>query len=246
MRLPWLRFTLRWTMIAVAVMGVASWAFARYQRWTHYDSGWWEAECELWRGEATIYGCGGLRRGDICDIDQDTGLPVVWPGCVTERMKGHNDHVAQYIRWHGLPKNTLRPWKNELFNLARFFDETSQIDVPKHLEAGGPVLVSPDGRNGLRLVEGPVVPGLQWLVITAGGKVLADGTVSIGSGTSELLWGPQGAPFAVVRSITQTGERFEAYDLRTGRHLRDESRDKEQWSRLRALTEALATLRAVD
>ena len=46
------------------------------------------------------------------------------------------------------------------------------------------------------------------------------------------------APFAVIRSITQMGERYKAYDLRTGRHLRDESRDKEQWSGLRALSKS--------
>ena len=249
MRLPRVRFTLRSTIIAVAVAGTASWAFARYQHWTHYDSGWWEAERELWRGEATIYGSAGLRRGDICDIDQDTGLPVQSPGCQTdvsydERMKGHNDHIAQYIRWHGLPKNTLKPWEDELFNLARCFDDKSRIDVPSQLYAGGPAMVSPDGRNRVRLVKDAVVKDLQMVVISAGDNVMADWNVHTGEGASELQWGPRGSRFAVIRSTTETCERYVAYDLRTGRRLRSESRDKEHWSSLRSLIKSLATLRS--
>ena len=124
MRFPWLQFTIKRMMIAVALSGVASWAFGRYHGWTYYDSGWWEAERELWRGEATIYESGGLTYGDICHVDRETGLPInVVSGCVVQagegpRIKGHNDHIAQFIRWHGLPRNTLKPWENELFNLC--------------------------------------------------------------------------------------------------------------------------------
>ena len=123
MRLRPPRFTVRRMMVAVAVLGVASWAFARYQRWTVYDSGWWEAECDLWLGQAKIYGCAGLMRGDICRIDEETGLLVDRPGCVSypgydQRMKGYNDRIAQYIQRHGLPGNTFKPWEKELSNLA--------------------------------------------------------------------------------------------------------------------------------
>jgi hypothetical protein len=250
MHLPRARFTLRSTMIAVAIVGVASWAYVRYQHWTYYDSGWWEAERELWRGDATIYGSAGLRRGDLCDVDQDTGLPVQSPGCVAdlsydERMKGHNDHIAQFIRWHGLPKNTLKPWEDELFNLAHFFDDNSKIEVPGHLDAGGPGLVSPDGRHRVRLVKDATAKDLQMVVITVGDKVVADWNVHTGVGAS-LQWGPRGSRFVVIRSITETGERYVAYDLTTGRHLRSESRDIEQWSALRALSRTLAALRYPD
>jgi len=257
-RLPRLRFTISWMMIAVAALGVASWAFARYQRWNDYDSGWWEAECELWRGEVTIYKSEGLTPGDICSkmrnhicrIDQDTGLPVERiGGCLSEvgddeRTKGHNDHVAQYIRWHGLPKNTLKPWISELFNLARFFDDRSRIDVPKRLVPGGPALVSPDGRNSVRLVGGRRSDSLE-VVITAGDVPLGNWYIRADMGDSDLLWGPEGSRFAVIRSITEYEEHYEAHDLRTGRHLRDESRFNVKWPRQREPSNALANLRFV-
>src|SRR5215471_11815191 len=103
MRRPRLRFTIKGMMIAVALLAVGTWAFARYDRgWAYYAAGWWDAERELWRGEATIYSLGGLMRGDICSVDQATGLPIHWVGaCVIhegdpERVQGHNDHIQQY------------------------------------------------------------------------------------------------------------------------------------------------------
>jgi hypothetical protein len=123
MRLPPLRFTTKRMMIAVAVVGVGTWALTEYQRnGTYYAAGWWEAESELWRGEATIYRLGEPIVGGICNINPDMGLPVrVRSGCMTragdsEWVKGHNDHIAQYIRWHGLPTNTFKPWERELFD----------------------------------------------------------------------------------------------------------------------------------
>jgi hypothetical protein len=232
-----LRFTIRRMMFVVAVLGVASWTFARYPRnWTYYASGWWAAECELWRGEVTIYGTGGLVVGDICNFDEETGLPVttVGSGCRSsegdfERVNGHNDHVAQYIRWHGLPKNTLKPWEHELFNLARFFDDRSRTDVPKPLVAGGPALVSPDGKNSVRPVagvkdDGSPSPSLK-VVVSAGNVVLHESYGRWGKGDSDLLWGPEGSRFAVIRSISENTEHYVAYDLRTGGLLRGESWD---------------------
>jgi hypothetical protein len=227
-------------MIAVAVLGVASWAVARYERkWTYYASGWWEAERELWRGRATIYSGGGLALGDIvfgtvCNIDRDTGLPFARVfGCVIEegdfeRVRGHNDHIAQYIRWHGLPRNTLKQWEEDLFDLKRWFAVQSRAVAPKRVLAGGPALVSTDARNSVRPLAGAKDDGSQdeslKIVITAGNVVLADRYVRFGfeKGDSDLLWGPKGAQFAVIRSIFGDQEKYEAYDLRTGRHLRGE------------------------
>jgi len=233
-------------MIAVAVAGAGTWAFAQYKRgWTYYASGWWDAECELWQGKATIYGgCGGrIFLDDICCIDQDTGLPLSHVlGCVIyegdrERVQGHNDHVAQYIRWHGLPKNTLKPWEEELFQLKRFFDVRWRTDAPKRLLAGGPAVVSPDGKNSVRLVAGVRKDGSpddSLKVVIATGNVVLDDWYVFFKGDSDLLWGPEGSRFVVIRSISEKSEHYQAYDLRTGRPLREES-----WSEGRRRDERL-------
>jgi hypothetical protein len=233
-----MRFTIRRMMIAVAIFGIGTWAFARYQGgWMSYAVGWWDAERELWRGEATIYALGGLRMGDLCNVDQDTGLPIDFVcGCVigagdVERVQGHNDHIEQYIRWHGPPKNTLKPWEQELFNLKRSFDERTRTEVPNRLIAGGPVIVSPDGRNSVRPVAGVKDDGSPFddslkVVIAAGNVMLEDWYVRFEKGNTDLLWGPEGSRFAVIRSVSEKREHYAAYDLRTGRHLRDESWDE--------------------
>jgi hypothetical protein len=238
MRVPPLWFTIRRMMIAIAVVGVGAAALVLYQRnTTYYASGWWEAGRELWRGEATIYDFDGgytSTVGDFCCFDRDTGLPihgVGWSygmqrgGC--ERVHGHNDRIAQYIRWHGLPKNTLKPWQQELFDLYRYFDDRSRTDVPTRLLAGGPAVVSPDGRNSVRLVEGAKDAEIPYnsrtVVITAGNVVLHQYYAHLEKGESDLLWGPEGSRFAVIRSVYQQREHYVAYDLRTGWELRDES-----------------------
>ena len=235
MRLPRMRFTLRSVMVAVAVSALACWAFARYERWSEYDSGWWEAEREIWRGALSIYENSGLLGLD--DIDRRTGLPLNHVGFVedvhspmgqekAEWVKGHNDHIAQFIRSHGLPRYSLKRWEKELFNLATYFDEQSRIETPKRLCAGGPGFVSPDGRNLVRAVAGRRSDG-RWpdsldLVISTGDVVLGVPYVRFGKGDSDFLWGPAGSRFVVVRSRSAGKEHYVACDLRTGRNLRQE------------------------
>jgi hypothetical protein len=143
------------------------------------------------------------------------------------RVQGHNDHIQQYIRWHGLPRNTLLPWETELFNLKRYFDELSRETAPTRLHAGGPAVVSPDGRNTVQPKAGVKDDGSPdeslRVVIAAGKVVLGDWYVHFGKGESDLLWGPRESWFAVIRSISPKTERYEAYDLRTGRSLRTET-----------------------
>jgi hypothetical protein len=229
------RLIIRRMTLALAIVGVGAWAFAAYmQDATYYASGWWAAECELWRGEATIYtGLLGFGLGDNCYIDRDTGLPIFGLACCTprpgdgERVTGHNDHIAQYIRWHGLPKNTFKPWERELFDLYHFCDERSRVALPTKLLAGGPAVVSPDGRSSLRLVVDAKCAGIpekhRRVVISAGKFVLREHYAHFEKGDSDLFWGPEGSRFAVVRSVFQKKEHYVAYDLRTGRHLREES-----------------------
>ena len=234
MRLPRPRFTIIRMMMLIAVLGVGTWAFARIDRsQSYYAAGWWNAECELWQGNATIYGLGGMPIGNFCGVDQNTGLPIYHiSGCVIgerdlERIEGHNDHIAQYVRWHGLPKNTLRPWEKVLFNLKRFFDDRSLHDAPKRLLAGGPPLISPDCRNSVQLVAGRNDSGnlddSLKVVIAAGNAVLEDWYAHFDRGDSDLLWGPKGSRFAVIRSVSEKTEHYAAYDLKTGDFLREEA-----------------------
>jgi hypothetical protein len=239
MRLPRIRFTLRSMMVAVMLLGLVSWASARYQCWSYFDTGWWEAEREIWRGDVTIYRELKLVcfPDHILEIDRDTGLLVTWirgtAGQVqeAERITGHNDHVAEYIRSNALPKNSLKPWEEELFNLARFFDDRSQHDAPTRLLAGGAAVVSPDGRNSVRLVRGvlEVEGGLPFvcLEIAADRGVLKSASFPRLVDTDDdidLLWGPDGSRFVVIRSRAVGTENYVACDLRTGRSFRDEWR----------------------
>jgi hypothetical protein len=227
MRLPRLRFSIRRMMITVAVVAISVWAYTRYSPgWPYYAGGWWDAGREIWRGEATIYSLGGLIMGDVCLVDRDTGLPIrLTTGCVIgpgdrERVHGHNDHIQQYIRWHGLPGNTLKPWLNHLLDLKRFFDEQSHAEAPRRLFPGGSAVVSPDGTNSVRPIAGVKDDGSPSdslkVIIAEGDLVLGDWYVRIGKGDSDLVWGPEGSRFAVVRSISEKTESYEAYDLRTG------------------------------
>lgn len=236
MRLPRIRFTVRRMMIAVAVMAIATWTFSRYSwGWTDYAAGWWDAECELWRGDVTIYSLGGLRMGDSCNVDEDTGLPINFVcACVIgkgdrERVLGHNDRVNRYIRSHGLPKNTLNPWRNELFGLKAYFDGHTRTHGSQRLLAGGPAVASPDGKRSIRPVaavkdDGSPSDSLK-VIIAAGDAVLGDWYVRFGKGESDMVWGPEGSQFVVIRTIAEKTEHYEAYDLRTCRYLRNETWD---------------------
>lgn len=237
MQISRIRFSLKQMMIAVAIVGISSWAYGQYRRLGfYYIKGWWEAERELWRGDATVYTGGRIELfclDDLCAFDRDTGLVFrsVYL-CKPSQddfalIQGHNDHIAQYIRSNGLPKNSLKPWNAELVDLKQFFDRRSPIQSPKRLAAGGPWLVSPDRRNRVRLVapakdRASPKDSLK-LVIAAGNVVLSDPYVRWGAGESDLLWGPERSRTVVVRSILGPEERFQAFDLRTGNLLREEA-----------------------
>ncbi len=252
MRLPRMRFTLRSMMVWVVVLAVGSWAYVRYQRWSYYDVGWWEAEREIWRGELTVF------RSEHCDcehcssdeghgVDRVTGLPVKWFwGCQIEageqeRVHGHNLRVAQYIRWHGLPKNSFKRWEKELFDLANYFDTQSRIETPKRLCAGGTVLVAPDGKTRVEPLsrrgdDGSVSEYALDLVISAGDDVVGKPCVRSEKGDSELVWGPPGSRFVVVRTLEAHEESFKAYSLWNGGCLRSETwvREKDGIRRTRS------------
>ncbi len=240
MRWPTIRFTTERLMLAIAIIAVGLWAFAEYQRnGTYYASGWWDAELELWRGDATIYQGGGLVMGDSCSIDPETGLPTRrCGGCVSrvgdrEWVNGHNDHIAQYIRWHGLPRNSLRAWLPELFHLYRSFEDASQTHAAVRLLADGPTAIAPDGGISVRLISGVKdnggPGGGRSLIISAGNLVLNQGSFSPDDAETDLHWGPANSRLVIIRSIVGNTYHYEAYDLRTGRCLRTETWD--EWRR---------------
>jgi hypothetical protein len=61
------------------------------------------------------------------------------------------------------------------------------------------------------------------VVIAAGSVELHDRSVPYNKGDSDVLWGPKGSRFAVIRSVTGKTEEYRAIDLRTGFLLREES-----------------------
>ena len=146
MRILRFRFTIKRMLIAVAFLGVVSWVFARYERnWTYYLAGWWDAECQLWQGRATIDGGGSPVRlpFGFCYIDKETGLTIVlrvfgFQEGDRERSQGHDEHIRQYVAWNGLPRNSFKPWEKELFSLKPWFTERSRSNPPIRLIAGAP------------------------------------------------------------------------------------------------------------
>ena len=225
MRRPRLRFSIRTMIIAVAVIGLAVWAFTQYPSESlSYAEGRREAERELQQGNATLY-TGGLRRNPTV-IDAETGLPYKSMfGCMVssgdlERMAGHNDAIMQYIRRGGVPRNSLKPWEAELFHLKRCFEDQAATAIQR-LVNGGTAVTSPDGRYSVRLVASPSQHAE--VEVTEGHAVLGSSIVPFGKKGVDLLWQPNGAPFAVVRSVADQLESYSAFDLKTGRELRAEN-----------------------
>ena len=70
---------------------------------------------------------------------------------------------------------------------------------------GGPVLVSPDGKNRVQPVAGKDVDGNPSdslaVVISANNVVLDEQWIRSPKGVSDLLWGPPGSRFVVVRTL---------------------------------------------
>jgi hypothetical protein len=165
----------------------------------------------------------------LCNVDRKTGLPIRTVdtcGCVVResevrRAQGHNDHVEQYIRWNGLPRNSLKPWEQELFHLAEYFDDWARIGPPFHLAEGGPANVSPDGKSSVRPAAVANSGGLDVFIFAENNRVSAQSIVCE-DGKCELVWGPGGSRFVIFRSFYDDRVHFAAYDLKTGQHLRDE------------------------
>jgi len=192
-----------------------------------------EAETELDLGEATIW-TSGLNVGtDFELLDRETGLCFRSFGCVVDdelagRMEGHNKRIAEYVRGHGLPKYSFKPWEKELFGLKKYFEGRCRTQKPARLTAGGPAVVSPDGEYTVKLVtrlehgsEGLKAKS-TWIVV--GEQEVELFTTWLSMSDADFFWGPKGSGFAVLRSHNEVGalRDYMALDLRRVRISRSE------------------------
>ncbi len=74
----------------------------------------------------------------------------------------------------------------------------------------------------VRPVPDPDFPAGLRFVITEHNVVRHDPYFGSGAGESDLVWGPPGSRFVVVRTLVKQAECFAAYSLRNGWFLREE------------------------
>ena len=100
--------------------------------------------------------------------------------------------------------------------LYHYFDEQSLREVPLQLLVDARAIVSPDGRHSVRLVQRAKDAVCRFdsrrVVISAGTVELHEHFAHFEKGDSELLWGPEGSRFAVIRSVFAKKEHYVAYD----------------------------------
>jgi hypothetical protein len=202
-----------------------------------YEQGVEEAERELKDGRATLY-VFGLRMGDE-DLDRKTGLPYkTIAGCAIDShvlglAAGHDERINAHINTHGLPPNSFKKYEGDLFDLLGFFDRESKAHQPARLTVGDAILKSPDGRYSIRAVEKPFTKDngsrgtMLYLAITGDDGAERSLPVFWHESVTELLWGPRGSRFAVVRCKTaaKPDDYFSCFylavDLERGKSLRE-------------------------
>jgi len=96
----------------VVRLGTFSYLKPEWDYWAGYKVGAAEADNELKAGRASIYVYG--LRPESENQDQETGLPYqAIAGCLVDerilgRAVGHNERIAEYIKEHGLPRNSSK------------------------------------------------------------------------------------------------------------------------------------------
>ncbi len=201
-----------------------------------YRYGRAEAEVQLKEGTARLYVFGAGMT--LEHTDRQTGLPMEWiGGCAIGptpfgRIAGHNDRIREHITAHGLPANSFKRWDKELFDLKGYFAFRSRSQEPHRLSPGGPALKSPDGGFTVRPVNSPIVKPdgrrEDRLGLVVGGPAAERPVTDVffDEGQSELVWGPKGSGFAVIRCRRSDHDRYMALDLKRGWWLRCESGDE--------------------
>ena len=199
-----------------------------------FKKGALEAAQEIKKGVVTLYTFG--LQMSLEHLDKVTGLPIQpIAGCeidneILGRSAGHNEAVMEHVKLQGPPPNSFNRWSKDLFDLKEFFDRESKTVHPTPLKPGGRTLKSPDGRFTIRPVqtESKNDDGTirHCLGIVLGGETLNTTTEEIiwDEGETDLLWGPQGSRFAVIRCKTVKSDyfafHFQALDLQRGKWLR--------------------------
>ncbi len=192
-----------------------------------YERGREEAEQELTKESATIYSFGRVDYSD--NLDEESGLFYSNLGCrVDDKIKGlfygYNDRIAEYIKAHGVPRNSFKPWEKELLGLNDYFETRRENEKPGVLRAGGPILKSHDEKHAMRAyveehtTNGKIVRSLRVRLMRKHLERDLNALVAGVDDELELFWGPKGSNFAI---IAESGF-YQAFDLRTGRLLRSE------------------------
>ncbi len=158
-----------------------------------------EAARELRRGKAMIWTYGLNMKLFLESIDRETGLYFSSFGCVIDdeiigQIEGHNAKIMEYIRVHGPPKNSLKPWEKQLFALKDYFEKRCLTEKPVRLTIGGPAVSSPGGEYVVRLVNRPDVKNgrpVDSLWIIVGEKDIESQRTPLWSKDAEL-WGLRG------------------------------------------------------
>jgi hypothetical protein len=181
-----------------------------------------EAEAELRKGRATLYTCGLTSLFE--NLDRETGLPESNLGCVIDdevsgRIDGHNARISEYIAAHGPPSNSFKRYEKELFGLEDYFEYRCRRDRPIRLSAGGAIAKSPDGEYGMRLVKRPgrTLDGRssESLRVVLSRHEGETDDLPLFMEDAELLWGPKGSGFALLRGKSRAGDykNYLALDL---------------------------------
>lgn len=195
-----------------------------------YRQGRAGADAQWKAGRVCLYTYGLRGIGD--NLDPETGLACEGiAGCEVDdailgRAAGHDERVAELIEQKGLPPGSFKPRLAELSGLAAYFRSRTGEDAPRGMDAEGPGLRSADGRHVVRLVtdiyergDGGVGRTLS-LALDEGKNASPKRCILLGDCEPQLVWGPSGSGFVVVRGRSEGFDIYEAIDLNRGRSLK--------------------------
>jgi hypothetical protein len=169
--------------------------------------------------------------GNFTGFDRNTGLPeqlVTSTGTVepysADFIRGHNDAILNYIASNGPVPGSFKPWENQLYHQAIYFD-MHRDQRPQQLRVGGAPARSDDGQYTLLLQPSGATgnqitnSAFQLSVLTAAGEHATGPPAGISEPAAEVLFGPAGSDLAFTRWPSAGQPIYAALDLRDGRWL---------------------------